>query len=214
MVVGFPRLWSSWTTPVCTCARSPWGLIAVSTHRTEACQTSPLQDPTPACLQSQVPAHLCVFPSGASGPLPKEQAGPKGNWPPLHPALDGLCSGQAYETPRYPQGGPGTCRRQALRQVPPSGTREGSMRTRESQQRVKTSLGGLGRLPQGDDAKAGLEEPAGVDQVSKGEAGVSRGGACVSKDSLKCEGARRQRTIGERAGCCFLSLCTHTELLL
>lgn len=102
VVVGFPRLWSSWTTPMCTCARSPWGLIAVSTHRTEACQTSPLQDPTPACLQSQVPAHLCVFPSGASGPLPKEQAGPKGKWPPLHPALDGLCSGQAYETPTPP----------------------------------------------------------------------------------------------------------------
>lgn len=102
VVVGFPTLWSSWTTPMCTCARSPWGLIAVSTHRTEACQTSPLQDPTPACLQSQVPAHLCVFPSGVSGPLPKEQAGPKGKWPPLHPALDGLCSGQAYETPTPP----------------------------------------------------------------------------------------------------------------
>ena len=87
------------------------------------------------------------------------------------------------------------------------------MRTRESQQCAKTSLGGLGRLPQGDDAKAGLEEPARVDQVSKEEQ-ASQEGSCMSKDSLKCEGARRQRTIGAGASYCFLSLCTHTKVLL
>ena len=37
------------------------------------------------------------------------------------------------------------------------------MRTGEFQQCAKTSLGGLGGFPQGDDGRANLEEPVGAD---------------------------------------------------
>ena len=87
----------------------PMGPTVVSTHRTEACQTSLLRTLPRHASRAKCQLIYVYFHVGLLEPLPKEQAGLKGNWPPLHPALDRLCSDQAHEDKLCTQGGPDRC---------------------------------------------------------------------------------------------------------
>lgn len=147
---GTRRLCSSWTTPMRPCALSPQGLLAVSPPQKQR-QASLLRDPTPPRLQSHT---QLVFPSGAPGLLPKEEAKPSGEltssapgpgwalyWPSMRDKpyfMETQASARDRLSDTYQPGGP---RREA--------------RDQGGSTKVQDQIGGMRRLPQAEDAKAG-----------------------------------------------------------